>query len=220
MSLSNTVNGILNKMHNQAVASDKGTFGEQAVFSICEDLYHRRGGILIHSYTYKTEEGLAGNIKKSGGKLFVENTGNITEIDILLVTPYKMFPIEVKSYKAKTVTLTNDRISGCSYTEKHPVHQNEMHMRHLYPQIFTSLPDGMTEYIVPIVVFADETEVKDKRTKDNRDYINVTILNQLRQLLEYHDKAYGNKLLDLKTIELKLKSAMVSNDKFLPYIKR
>lgn len=220
MSLSRTVNEILNKMHQQDVAYKKGSFGEQAVFSICEDLYNRRGGILIHSYSYKTEKGLAGNIKRDGDRLYVENLGSTTEIDILLVTPYKMYPIEVKAYKANKITLTNDRITGCSSTEKSPVHQNEMHCRHLYPQIFTSLPDGMTEYIVPIVVFADKTTVVDSRTQDNKDYINVTILNQLRQLLEYHDKPYNGYILDLPNIEVKLRNAMTSCEKFLPYIKK
>lgn len=221
MSLSNTVNGILNKMHNQKVATDKGSYGEKAVFSICEDLYQRRGGILIHSYSYKVEKGLAGNIKLDEAKPRVENLGSITEIDVLLVTPYRVYPIEVKAYKAKAITLTNTAISGCLSTDKSPVHQNEMHMRHLYPQIFQALPDGRCyEFVVPIVVFADETTVIDKRTPDQKDYIKVTILNQLRQLLVYHDKPYDGIKLDLKSIELRLRGAMTSSEKFLPYIER
>lgn len=219
MSLSNTVNNILDKMHSQKVATDKGVYGERAILSICEDLYQRRGGILIHSYTYKTEKGLAGNIKKDGNSFYVENTGATTEIDILLVTPYKIYPIEVKAYKANKIILTNDRISGCANTDKSPIHQNEMHCRHLYPHIFSSIPDGMTEYIVPIVVFTDETKIVDSRTEDHREYILVTILNQFRQLLEEKDRPHNNTILDLKSIELKLKSVMTSCDKFLPYIK-
>jgi hypothetical protein len=205
-------------MHSQKIASNKGTFGEQAVFSICEDIYQRKSGILIHSYSYKTEPGLAGNIKKNGDKLYVENLGSFTEIDILLVTSYKIFPIEVKAYKANTITLTDDKIKGCLNTDKSPVHQNEMHCRHLYPHIFTSIPEGMTDYIVPIVVFADETKVVDSRSNSQKEYIHVTILNQLRQLLENKNKPYNNKILDLKTIELKLRNVMISNEKFLPYI--
>lgn len=220
MSLNSTVNNILNQMHSQKVASDKGTYGEQAVFSVCEDLYQRRGGILIHSYTYKTEKDLAGNIKRDGSRFYVENLGATTEIDILLVTPYKMYPIEVKAYKSPKITLTNDRIAGCAATEKSPVHQNEMHCRHLYPQIFTALPDGMTEYIVPIVVFTDKTTIVDSRTPDNKEYIHVTILNQLRQLLESFDKPYNGFILDLPNVEMKLRQAMTSCEKFLPYVKK
>lgn len=219
MSLSSTVNGILDKMHSQSVASDKGSYGEQAVFSICEDIYQRKGGILIHSYEYRVEKELAGNIKRDGGRFYVENLGTVTEIDVLLVTPYRMYPIEVKAYKANKITLTNDKISGCASTGKSPEHQNEMHCRHLYPKVFMSLPNGMTEFITPIVVFADQAIVADMRSQDRKDYIKVTILNQLRQLLEELDKPYNNTLLDLPSIELKLRSAMTSSEKFLPYIK-
>lgn len=221
MSLSNTVNSILNKMHQQKVPTEKGAYGEKAVFSICEDLYQRRGGILIHSYMYKVEQGLAGNIKKDGNSFYVENLGSTTEIDILLVTPYKIYIIEVKAYKARQITLTNEKIAGCAADSKSPVHQNEMHARHLYPKIFTALPEGQCyEYIVPIVVFTDETKIVDSRTSDQRDYVHVTILNQIRQLLEEHDKPHNGTLLDVPSIEIKLRSAMTSNEKFLPYIVR
>lgn len=219
MSLDKTVNDILNKMHRQS-ATDKGRYGEKAAFSICEDLYQRRGGILIHSYEYRTVPELAGNIKKQGGRFYVENTGSCTEIDILLVTPFKFYPIEVKAYRANTITLTNEGISGCAVTNKSPVHQNEMHMRHLYPHVFKSLPDGSTSFVVPIVVFVDNCSVVDKRTPDNREYINVTVLNQLRALLEYHDKPYNGFRLDLPFIEASLRSCMVSSEAFLPYVRR
>lgn len=208
-------------MHAQQVPTEKGVYGEQAVFSICEDLYQRRGGILIHSYCYKVEEGLAGNIKRDGSSFYVENLGSSTEIDILLVTRYKIYLLEVKAYKSKKITLTNERIEGCAADSKSPVHQNEMHARHLYPKIFASLPDGQCyEYIVPIVVFTDETKIVDSRTPDQRNYMYVTILNQLRQLLEEHDKPHNGIVLDVPAIELKLRSAMRSYEKFLPYIQR
>lgn len=219
MSLSNTVNSILNKMHSQKVASDKGVFGEEAVFSICEDLYQRRGGILIHSYNYRVEQGLAGNIKKDGSSFYVENLGSTTEIDILLVTRCKIYIIEVKAYRSNKITLTNDKIVGCAADSKSPVHQNEMHARHLYPKLFTSMPDGQCyEYIVPIVVFTDETKIIDSRSKDQREYIKVTILNEIRHLLEEYDKPHNGIILDIPAIELRLRSAMTSCEKFLPYI--
>lgn len=217
MSLNNDVNKILNKMHSQGVASNKGSYGEEAVFSICEDIYNRKGGILIHSFTYRVEPGLKGNIKRDGG-LHCENLGAITEIDILLVTPYKIFPIEVKAYRANKVTLTNDRITGCANTDKSPVHQHEMHLRHLYPKIFKSIPDGMTEFIVPIVVFADQTDVVDSRTPDNREYIPATILNQLRQFIELNDVCYNKTKLNVPAIERDLRSCMTQCEKFLPYV--
>lgn len=221
MSLSNTVNSILKKMHEQDVPTNKGTYGEQAVFSICEDFYQHCGGILIHSYSYKVDKSLSGNIKiDDKGKGYVENLGSTTEIDILLVTPYKMFSIEVKAYKAKKITLTNTGISGCAFSNKSPVHQNEMHMRHLYPAIFSSLPDGMCyQYVVPIVVFTDETVIVDSRTGYQLEYILVRTLNNLKMTIDSYNKVYNNTLLDLPSIESKLRSVMVSSEKFLPYIK-
>ena len=43
-----SIDSILKRMHSQDVI-DKGTTGEQAVFTICEKFYNEYGGILIHS---------------------------------------------------------------------------------------------------------------------------------------------------------------------------
>ena len=219
MSLTSDVNKILNTMHSFN-SSEKGVYGEKAVLAICEDIYQRKGGILIHSYAYKTEDVLAGNIKRDGAKYYVENLGSFTEIDVLLVTPYKVFPIEVKAYKANKITLSNEKISGCHSTNKSPEHQNEMHCRHLYPHIYTALPDGCSNYIVPIVVFADDCTLADVRTNDRKQYIKVTILNRLRSLIEEYNKPYNGYMIDLRVMDEKLKTAMVSNEKYLTLIKQ
>lgn len=219
MSLTTSVNSILGKMHKQS-PTDKGTYGEEAVLAICEDIYQRQGGILIHSYSYKTVDGLAGNIKRHGNNLYVENLGSFTEIDVLLCTPYRVFPIEVKAYKANSIYLSNSGITGCAMNNKSPEHQNEMHCRHLYPHIYQSVPDGMVEYIIPIVVFVDEAKVADQRTEDRKEYIKVTILNQFRQLIESLNIPYNSTLLDLGSIEVQLRKAMVSSEKFFPYAPR
>lgn len=219
MSLDSKVNDILNRMHEQTPI-DKGIYGEKAVFTICEEFYTDKGGILVHSYSYKTVPHLPGNIKRVGGKLYIENLGTTTEIDVLLVTPFRIFPIEVKAYKAGLITLYDDRISGCANTEKSPVHQNEMHMRHLYPHIFASLPDGATKYVKPIVVFTDQTRVKDARSKEQKEYITVTILNNLKQVIADNNYPINNTILDLASIEMRLKNVMSSCITFLPYVER
>lgn len=220
MSISSDINKILDKMHSRE-PQEKGVFGEQAVLSICEDFYHKQGGILIHSYAYKTIPELAGNVKKQGEGFYIENTGSLTEIDVLFATIYKLYVIEVKSYKANKIILTNQGISGCAITNKSPVHQNEMHCRHLYPSIFGAMPDGMCyEYIVPIVCFVDETTVVDNRDKVQKEYIKVTILNNLKSFIEQTNIPFNNTMLDLKTLEIKLRSVMISNEKFFPYISK
>lgn len=199
----------------QGRVKDKGSYGELAVLRICEEMYQSCGGILYHSYTYKTEPELAGNIKRDNGRLYVENNGSVTEVDVLFVTRFKVFPIEVKSYKAKTITLTDDAIVGCNATNKSPVHQNEMHCRHLYPKLVRALPEGMSRYIEPIVVMADECELRDKRSAEQRRYIKLATLNSFRSCIEFLDKPFEYRL-DLKLVDKCLTDACVSCEKKFP----
>ena len=219
------MNDCLNEMHKQS-GTNKGSYGEMAVFKICEQLYQKQGGILYHSYEYKVDPTLAGNIKKdSSGKMYVENLGSTTEIDVLYVTPNRIFPIEVKAYstsrrsgKGKTIgeiVLTDSGISGCFITSKSPVHQNEMHCRHLYSHIFKCIPDGRTEYIQPIVVFVDECKLRDDRSDWQRQYIWAITLEYLPNLLKKLDVP-GSYLLDLPAVSRNLHEACVGKSKFLP----
>lgn len=198
--LKSTVDKLLQQM-GEVGGTGKGNFGEQAVFKICEERYQAYGGILYHSYSYKTDPACEGNIKRSEqGNLFIENLGKTTEIDVLLVTKNKVFPIEVKAYKAKKIILTDDAIIGCFRTDKSPVHQNEMHCRHLYSAIFKVLPEGETRYIEPIVVFVDNCTIEDNRSEYQKQYIKVTVLNHLKKLLNDLDKPLDY-FIDLKMME-------------------
>lgn len=213
-SLGNAVNKHLSNMHNRTGA-DKGSFGEEAVFRICEDFYQREGGILIHSYSYKVDKDLEGNIKSDGTKLHVESLGSSTEIDVLYISQYRVFPIEVKAYKAKQITLTDDSISGCYVTNKSPVHQNEMHCRHMYSHIFRALPDGKTDYIVPIVCFVDSATITDNRSPWQQDYIKISILDTLEDLIRLNNTPLDYKI-NLTTMNQILTEAKVSSEKYLP----
>lgn len=208
---SKDVNSYLTKMTKVSTTA-KGVFGEQAVVRICEELYQKFGGLLYHSYSYKTVEGLQGNIKKEGDTLYVEKTGSFTEIDVLFVTEYKVFPIEVKAYKASSITLTDKEIFGCSITTKSPVHQNEMHCRHLYPWIFKALPQGKTSYIEPVVVFVDKCTLKDKRSDEQKKYIKAVILNQFKSCIIKLNKP-GAYRIDLENMERCLTEACVNVEK-------
>ena len=214
-SLNASVNECLKNMHSRR-STEKGSFGEEAVFKICEQFYQTQGGILYHSYTYKTDETKQGNIKRSeSGNLFVENVGGYTEIDILLITPYKVFPIEVKAYRAKEIILTDDAIAGCYKTDKSPVHQNEMHCRHLYSTLFRGLPEGNTDFVVPIVCFVDKCKVIDRRSQEQKDYIYVTVLSTLKKFIKQMNYPDGC-ILDLNLIQRLLMEIEVSNEKHLP----
>lgn len=214
--LSRSVDACLNKM-SAIGGTEKGAYGEKAVFTICEEFYQREGGILYHSYSYKTDPTKEGNIKRGDqGNLFIENLSGSTEIDVLLVTKNRVFPIEVKAYKAKEIVLTDDGISGCFKTDKSPVHQNEMHMRHLYPTIFRGLPDGETRYVVPVVVFVDKCKVIDKRSKEQKDYIKVITLNMLKKFIQ-DNNAPLEYAIDLRLMDKLLKEICISSEKYLPY---
>lgn len=230
--LNGRVNKILNQMHEQVVATNKGSYGELAVFAICEEFYQDVGGILIHSYNHKVDPNLAGNIKKDdSGNCYVEKPGSHTEIDVLYVSPYRVFPIEVKAYKAlknEDIVLTNDGIKGCSKTEKSPVHQNEMHCRHLYSFLFRGLPDGGTkrpvnstfgvvgtDYIVPIVCLVDRATVIDNRDNFQREYMKLCILNNLKETIKRYNTPLDAKL-NLTLIDKLLKENKTFTEKYLP----
>lgn len=213
--LNNSVNQLLGKMRT-STQTGKGTFGEQAVFKICEQHYQSEGGILVHSYSYKTDKSQAGNIKKGeNGQLYIENLGDYTEIDVMYISKYRVFPIEVKAYKSKEITLTDDGISGCYKTDKSPVHQNEMHCRHLYPVIYRGLPNGNTNYIVPIVCMVDTANIMDCRSDWQKDYIKLCILNTLEDTIKQFNTPLGYQL-NLQLMDSLLKEAMIKSEKYLP----
>lgn len=213
--LDKQINKCLKDMHTQS-STGKGSYGEQAVFKICEGFYQTNGGILYHSYSYKTDPEKAGNIKKANdGHLFVENLGNMTEIDVLYISKHRVYPIEVKAYKAKQITLTDDGIEGCYKTDKSPVHQNEMHCRHMYSGLYRALPNGNTDYVIPIVCFVDKCKVIDKRSPAQKKYIYCTVLNNLRKFIKSMDKP-GEFDLDLDTIDNVLNEMMFECCKHLP----
>ena len=215
MNVQDEINDILSDMHSQDTIA-KGTVGEKAVAKICEEFYQQYGGILYHSYEYYVDPDLPGNIKRSeDGKLYLENLGSTTEIDVLLVTPYRVFPIEVKSYKAKEIILKDDSIEGCAVTNKSPVHQNEMHCRHLYSKIFRVLPNGSTEYIVPLVCFVDKCKVIDKRSAWQKEYIHLCILDTLKSTIQKFNTPLDYTI-NLKSMDKQLKEYATKWDSYYP----
>lgn len=214
-SFKSQVSSILKDMRSGDI-KQKGNAGELAAFRVIEQVYQRIGGILYWSYLYKADKNLKGNIKKdSNGKLYCENTGSHTEIDVLYVSPFRVFPIEVKSYSANMITLTDDGIYGCHTKDKSPIHQNEMHARHLLSLIYRALPEGDEKYIVPIVTFVDKCKLIDKRSDWQKEYIQKSILNSLKKKIEENNYPYEY-LINLKLMDDVLKQACESSEKYLP----
>ena len=106
-----SINDVLADMRKAGKVSDmksKGNLGEEAVLAICYDRKQKVGnGLLYQSFMYRYQTSRSGtcytgNIKYENNE-FVEYTDDSIndEIDVLYVTPYRIFAIEVKSYHAR-----------------------------------------------------------------------------------------------------------------------
>lgn len=214
------INDVLRGMRTAGKVSDmheKGELGEQAVLSICMDRKEKVGnGLLYQSYTYPYQTNASGvcytgNVKLENNQ-FVEYTKDTyqDEIDVLYITSYRVFPIEVKSYKARTLSVYEHWFNrGSTPVDRSPVMQAEKHARHLYHAIYDVLPDGSPEYIVPIVCFVDKCKVLDDRSQHFRDYVPVCILNNLLSIINKYNTPLDYNL-DLNEIERKLNEVKIS----------
>lgn len=190
------INSILKSMRKSGKLQDmkgKGDAGEDAVLQLVLERQRRTGGLVYQSFRYpyqKNRQGVTylGNIKLENGQ-FVEYTDASNgrtledEIDVLLVTPYRIFPIEVKSYHAKLEVYDHWMDKQGTSVDKSPIAQAEKHARHLYHAIYDVLPDGRPEYIKPIVCFVDRCTVNDERDAKNIAYLPVCTLNLLKRTL-------------------------------------
>lgn len=211
-----SVSQYIKQMRSES-GTEKGVWGERAVVRALLNLYQTRGGILIHSYEYDVDKDKPGNIKNDNGKIYLENLGDRTEIDVLYISNYRVFPIEVKSYAADEIVLTTQGISGCSVTNKSPIHQNEMHCNHLYSWIWEGI-EGNPNFIVPIVSFMtwhNKPVIRDNRPANERQYIHVTNLNTLIPTIEKLDTPLDRRL-NLEQMDRLLRSHMISNDAYYP----
>ena len=219
------INDVLRNMRAAGKVQDmkeKGDLGEEAVLAICYDRKEKAGiGLLYQSfmYPYQTDRSgipYTGNIKYENQQ-FVEYTKETIndEIDVLYITPYRIFPIEVKSYKARSLDVYEHWFNrGSAPVDKSPIMQAEKHARHLYHAIYDVLPDGNPEYIQPMVCFVDKCRVRDDRSQHFIDYVPVCILNNLLSTLNKYNYPLQYNL-DLAAIEAKLNNVKVSIKKVL-----
>lgn len=219
------VDQILEGMRQSGKMRDwksKGNQGEDAVLAIMHEYYLKRGGLLYQSFTYpyasnSHSQVYLGNIFRRNDGTYIDVTKQFNdEIDILYVSPYRIFPIEVKAYHAKMeMSIDGLKKNGSIQYEKNertgdmlhknPLWQAEKHARHLYHNIYDVIPDGNPYYIQPIVCFADRCELSDTRTPEGKFYLPVTILNYLKQCIMDCDTPMNYRL-DLAAIEKKLVS--------------
>lgn len=214
------INKTLAQMRKSGKLMDmkgKGDAGEEAVLNICLERQRRMGGLLYQSFSYPYQtnrEGktYTGNIKREGGG-YVEYTESsvqlIDEIDVLYVTDYRIFAIEVKSYHAKIKVYDHWFNKNGQPVDKSPIAQAEKHARHLYHALYDVIPDGKPQYIVPMCCFVDRCTIVDDRSSEMRYYIPISILNNFKKkLMEYNTPLDYN--LDLKAIKDKLANVSTS----------
>lgn len=218
MALSTTVNQRLQAMRDAGRlgnVKEKGAQGEAAVMDIMHSYRAHRGGLLYQGfmYPYATDRSgklYLGNIfwDAEKGKYYDITKQVNDEIDVLYISNYRIFAIEVKSYHMKKVVLKDDwMVRDGSPVDKSPPCQAEKHARHLYHQLFDVIPNGDPKYIVPVVCFVDrvEKEFDDQRSPDFFAYMPVVPINQLQQAIIDSD-TQREYTLDLAAIERKLKS--------------
>lgn len=172
----------------------KGDIGEEIVLALARKYQKKYSSIVIHSYKYpyavrKNGEPHIGNIKLTEKGEFYNETSESyeDEIDVLLITDYRIFIFEVKARTGKWV-VTDDWITqNNKYEEKSPVCQVEKHARHFYHQIYEWIPNGRPEYIIPVLIFVDKATIDDSRSESELDYINITIADRFSKLVKEKD---------------------------------
>ena len=174
----------------RTVAKDKGDAGEEILMSLAKEYQEDQECIVLWSYLYpyssnRDGKTYTGNIKLQNGK-FIELTkeGFKDEIDV----------VKCKARSGKWLVYDHWAKQNSADVDKSPITQCEKHARHLYHLIYEYIPDGKSDYIVPVTAFVDRCILTDKRSKQYRDYIKVCIANNFKSIIREHDTPLTNKL--------------------------
>lgn len=161
----------------------KGELGKKIVFEVLKR-YKKTvpGSILINTLAYPYCKNAKGNVKLKDDKFVtVSNSDADDEIDVVLITPYRIFLCEVKVYRYDIIFTDIWTYRPKGPVEKSVPLQAEKHARHFYYNFFDVIPDGKPYYIVPVMVIADKSNITDKRSAKWKRYIPITNLNVLNK---------------------------------------
>lgn len=214
------INKVLEKMRSAGKFQDmkgKGTAGEEAVLEICYARMQAKGrGKLYQSFEYPYQTNRSGVCYTGNviyeNEVFVDYSKDSIndEIDVLYITPYRIFAIEVKSYHVRNLYVYDHWFNRDNTpVDKSPIAQAEKHARHLYHALHPVLPDGDSRYIIPIVCFVDRCTVHDDRSDEMKKYIPVCILNNLKSTLAKLDTPLEYDL-DMPALEERMNRVKVS----------
>jgi hypothetical protein len=173
----------------------KGVLGEKAAAAALRRYVAINGGRLFHSVTFGYAEKspgveYPGNLNYKDGNLFETGSGGINddEVDLMLVTPRRIFLVECKAYRQSAGELRTTDLWSFRGNEPMPkcvLCQTEKHARHFYHRFYNLLPEGNSKYIVPILAWVDKAKFADERTTYD---FPVTSLNGLGRTISLLDK--------------------------------
>ena len=197
------INGILAEMRQIKAAPGveteqtrkKGALGEKAAAAALRRYIAKNGGRLFHSVTFgyaKNSAGVEypGNLNYKDEKLFETGSGGINndEVDLMLVTPRRIFLVECKAYRQSVGELrTTDywTFRGTAPMSKCVLCQTEKHAWHFYHRFYELLPEGNPKYIIPVLAWVDSARFVDERSVAD---FPVTSLNGLGRTISLLDK--------------------------------
>lgn len=189
---------LLNKVRGNS--KEKGNAGEDIALAIAKKFQQKVDCAIFHSYSYpyqimKSGRPYQGNLFWVNGKYEHKTDASYPdEIDILVVTDLRIFAIEVKARTGKW-TIDDEWVSqNNKKDEKSVVIQAEKHARHFYHFINELLPEGVENYIVPVIVFVDKAKIIDRRTYEFKENVNVVIANTLLEWLFENNSPLAYKL--------------------------
>lgn len=196
----------------------KGNAGEDIALAIARKFQKKIDCTIFHSYSYPyqiRENGIPypGNLFWLDGKYEHKSDASFPdEIDVLVITNLRIFAIEVKARTGKW-NIDDEWISqNNKREEKSIIVQAEKHARHLYHFLVELIPEGVEDYIVPVVVFVDKAKIIDKRSYEFKDNVNVIIANTMLQWM-YDNNTPLKYALDRKRIIKYLKENCSKYDK-------
>jgi len=182
----------MSKLRGREAGKGKGDIGEAAAFQIFK-MYKKRIGrrcVIFQSYAFPYAANVEGNIKLGTDGSFMHEPGKPgtdDEIDIVMLTDYRVFLIEVKAYSGQIKVTDIWTHHANQWDDKSPICQAEKHGRHFYHTFYDVLPEGAHEYIKLVTVFTGTCVIEDARTK-NKDYIPIAIANDANRIVSIYDK--------------------------------
>lgn len=193
---------------NTLTPQQRGDKGEMVIGELVQYWASKyEGSIFEHSFMYE-----------QGPILPTQNSKEevpVTESDIIAITPYAIFVIEVKTvyghmkvYEDSNIEIIKKGTFTGNFESKNYLRQNEMHCRHLYYHLKDILPDGNPAYIKPLIVMTGKMKIYDERNNADKRRYPIVITNRLIPTLEEYNKP--NKfLLDLNKINKRLNKIRV-----------